>query len=75
MNVTAIEQADSEFTDEQKQELNQRFRASDVNLEDVMIREDSRASIVRRSYAVQAHYARFNVVIAKVSAIKPMLGS
>jgi hypothetical protein len=72
MNVTAIGQADSELTDEQKQELDRFSRSYDTNPEDVIAREDSWASIVMHLDKMRADYAEFNAVMAKVTDIEPM---
>jgi hypothetical protein len=62
-----------DLTEAQKQELNRRSLAYDANPDDVMAREEVRASILRR-YAARADYAALDAVMAKVPDGPPMPG-
>jgi Putative addiction module component len=62
-----------DLTDAQKQELERRSRAYDANPDEVMTREEVRASIVR-GYAARADYAAFDAVMTRVPDVPPMLG-
>jgi Putative addiction module component len=62
-----------DLTEAQKQELDRRSRAYEANPNDVMTREEVRASIVRH-YAARADYAAFDAVMAKVPDVPPMPG-